>query len=278
MSQGATNPTDDVRQYYTHRHTQRADLFPEQPFANYGYWTRPDLTIEQASEAMAALVGATAGLNPADHVLEVGCGYGACAVIYARRFQPGSLIGIDLTDVRIEEGRRYVEKQGKLTTSIDLRVGNACKLDFAAASFDKVLAVECAFHFDTRVDFLREAGRVLKPGGLLVMTDLIPRRGTDMVSPRIGDKAAATQVQLYNTVNAYDADVYTGHLRAAGFGDVRIDSILPWTLAPFIPALHRHADRTVVRENAEKIHRHADRLAQLIEAGEDYVLVVARKR
>jgi cyclopropane fatty-acyl-phospholipid synthase-like methyltransferase len=268
--------TKKVVDYYTMRDSARADLYPDQPFANYGYWTRTDLTIEQAAEALATLVGATAGLGSTDHVLEVGCGYGACAVVYGKRFAPASIIGIDVTDVRIQKGREYVARHG-LSDTIDLRIGDATKLAFEPASFDKVIAVECAFHFGTRRDFLKEAGRVLKPGGLLVMTDLVTRRGTDMTSFRIGDKPAIAHVQLYDPVNAYDADTYAGYLKDAGFGAIRIESIQAFTLDPFVPALHRHADHTRVRENAEGIHLHADRLAQIIEAGEDYVLVAARK-
>ena len=266
----------DVVEYYTMRDAARADLYPNQPFANYGYWTRPDLTIEQAAEAMAVLVGATAGLGPQDRVLEVGCGYGACAVVYGKRFAPASITGIDLTDIRIQKGREYVARHG-LSGSIDLQVGDATKLAFGDASFDKVIAVECAFHFGTRRDFLHEAARVLKPGGVLVMTDLVTRRGTDMAALRIGEKAAIAQVQLYDPVNAYDADTYAGYLRDVGFHATRIDSITTFTLDPFIPALHRHADRTAVRENAPGIHRHADRLAEIVAAGEDYVVVAARK-
>lgn len=273
MSEGHTK---DVVDYYTKRHDEREDLYPDQPFANYGYWTRTDLTIEQAAEAMAGFVGAHAGLCSADRVLEVGCGYGACAVVYGKRFAPASIIGLDVTDVRIEQGKAHVAKHG-LSSMIDLRVGDATKLAFADASFDKVIAVECAFHFETRRDFMREAFRVLAPGGTLVLTDLIPRRGKDMSALQINNKAAATHLQLYNTVNAYDADVYAGYLRESGFGAIRIDSILDYTLVPFVPALHRHADRTRARANAEGIHRHATRLGELVEAGEDYVIVTARK-
>src|SRR5690606_33243522 len=71
--------TQGIVKYYTRRHSQRRDAF-DRPYANYGYWTRPGLSMADAAEAMAGLVAGAAGLGPQDEVLEVGCGYGACAV------------------------------------------------------------------------------------------------------------------------------------------------------------------------------------------------------
>ena len=271
----ASEHTEGIVKYYTRRHTQRRDAFDDRPYANYGYWTRPGLSMADAAEAMAGLVAGAAGLAPQDSVLEVGCGYGACAVRYASCFGPRSIIGIDITPTRIEHGREYVA-QHELSAVIDLRLGDATKLAFADASFDKVLAVECAFHFDTRRDFLREAGRVLRPGGSLVLTDLIPKRGTDISRYVAVENELAADIDMYNAVNAYDADVYTGYLREAGFSEIRIDSILPWTLARFVPAVREYAQRPGTVD-ADKILRHADKLQAVIDAGEDYVLVVARK-
>lgn len=225
---------------------------------------------------MSVFVGSAAGLCAEDRVLEVGCGYGASAAIYAKNFQPRSITGIDITELRIAKGREYLDRLG-LSHCIDLQKGDATQLAFDEAGFDKLIGVECAFHFDTRRDFLHEAARVLRPNGLLVLSDIICERGRDMLTLRIGEKTAAEQLQLFHPANAYDADRYTDYLHAAGFCGVHIVSILSRVIPPFILALHRHADATCARDSAASLHLHADRLSRLVEAGEDYVLVTARK-
>jgi ubiquinone/menaquinone biosynthesis C-methylase UbiE len=52
---------------------------------------------------------------------------------------------------------------------------DATDLGFREATFDAIVCVEAAHHFPTRVDFLREAHRILRPGGMLLMTDLLFR-------------------------------------------------------------------------------------------------------
>lgn len=267
--------TRDVVTHYTRRHAERGDLFGNQPFANYGYWTRPGMSLEQAAEALTALVAVSAGIAAGDTVLDVGCGYGAGAVVVSQRCAPAHITGIDVTEIRIDEGQHYVARHG-LAERVTLQLGDATAMQFADASFDKIMSVECAFHFDTRRDFLDEAARVLKPGGTLALTDMIPRRGVNPADYLRGEKTVNSGVVLDNLGNAYDAAVYAQHLQAAGFTDIRIESILPWTRQRFVEAL----DAVAAKAGGEKglaVQRSAARIQQIIDGGEDYVLVVARK-
>jgi len=265
----------DVVTHYTARHAFRQDLFGQQPFANYGYWPQDEQSFEQAGQQLTELVARTAGIADGDRILDVGCGYGANAVCYARSWRPAQVVGIDITELRISEGREYIAAQA-LDQLIRLQLGDATQMEFADASFERLLAVECAFHFDTRRAFLDEAARVLVPGGTLALTDMIPQRGVDPRAYMTGYFASASSVCLDIPANAYDADCYAEHLRAAGFTDIRIESILQATRLPFARALRRLAAVSAA-ERAQALLRVAERIERCCSAGEDYVLVFARK-
>ncbi len=267
--------TKKIAETYTRRHAGRQDVFGTKPYANYGYWTREGLSVEEACDALTDLVARTARIGPGDRVLEVGCGYGASAVVYTQRYQPASVIGIDVTEIRIQTGIEFVA-QNDLAATIQLRLGNATALDFEPAQFTKVLAVECAFHFDTRRDFFREAARVLVPGGRLALTDIIPRRGADLAQVLACEASISAENPLDLAINAYDADVYAGHLKEAGFDDLRIEVITDQVLPHFAAYMQRLGKEMGGEKGPNRI-AYGRHLQALVDAGAEYVLVGARK-
>jgi microcystin synthetase protein McyJ len=186
---------------------------------NLGYW-KEARTYPDACVAMVELLGTRAGLQPGDEVLDVGVGFAEQDFVLLDRFKLSRVTGIDITPVHIEKGRERVAKRG-LQDHIDLRLGSATAMEFPDATFDTVLALECAFHFDTREQFLREAFRVLKPGGSIAIADMLPVPGKKT-------SRATAFARKYGHVpeaNLYDREEYPRRLSAAGFGDVRVESI-----------------------------------------------------
>ncbi|MEM1314175.1 MAG: methyltransferase domain-containing protein [Pseudomonadota bacterium] len=169
-------------------------------YLNYGYWTEDTKTGAEASEAMLerllAKIPDKSGL-----ILDVACGLGATSRYLARYYPPEKIIGINIADDQI---RHCAEK----LPGARFEVMRAEALAFEDGGVDDIISIEAAFHFETRLDFLKEAHRVLKPGGRLLLSDIF----TDRDHPL---QPAENRVA--------DLDAYREVYRAAGFERVEVE-------------------------------------------------------
>ena len=111
-----------------------------------------------------------AALQPGYRILEIGCGTGNLAIL-ARRLDPSvEVLGIDPDPKAISRARRKAQRAG---LPIEFREAFAEQLPFTDASFDRVLSAFMLHHVlpDAKIPTLREALRVLKPGGSLHLLD-----------------------------------------------------------------------------------------------------------
>jgi SAM-dependent methyltransferase len=142
---------------------------------NYGYAPLDSTGVEPAGtgsredrfglQLYAAVAGA-AELAGKD-VLEVGCGRGGGAVFVFERFGPRALTGLDLARQAIERCRSRFARPG-----LEFVAGDAEHLPFPDGAFDAVLSVESSHCYPDPSNFLREAHRVLRPGGRLLLADI----------------------------------------------------------------------------------------------------------
>jgi microcystin synthetase protein McyJ len=167
------------------------------------------------------LVAEAAQLQAGDRVLDVGFGFAEQDLFWLERYGVMHITGINITQMQVDRARERVEQRG-LSARIDLRLGSATELPFDAGSFDKVTALECAHHFDTRERFFAEAFRVLAPGGKLATADGTPSRGDGSLS--LVNKIALRR-WCVPLANMYDPDEYCRRLEVAGFVDARYRSI-----------------------------------------------------
>jgi len=152
------------------------NLFGEESmFINLGYWKNKPATLDEASRDLARLVAESGNFTPSDVIVDCGCGYGDQDIFWINEFGPKHITGVNVATEQIAISTRRVAEAG-LADRIDYVNASATALPQEDESCTKVVALESAFHFPSRVDFFAEALRVLKPGGTLVTADIIPKR------------------------------------------------------------------------------------------------------
>ncbi len=104
-------------------------------------------------------------------VLEVGCGVGAELQILRRRFPQAHLTGLDFSESQLAKARELLRAE-LAVGAIELHQGSAYELPFPDGSFDGVCLIWVLEHLDQPVHALREARRVLRPGGKLSVTEV----------------------------------------------------------------------------------------------------------
>jgi SAM-dependent methyltransferase len=248
-------------------------LAPAPGWLNLGWW-EGDGDEAEAAHAPERLVEIVAEPLPrGGGVLDVANGLGAQDPVIARVCDPQLLVAVNLSGFQLRAGRRRLAAARARPVLAD-----AVRLPFADASFDGVISVEAAFHFPSRARFFAEAFRVLRPGGVLTMSDV-----TVEGMPRsLGDAAAGlTQLRVWGlrTRQLASADRVEAAAATAGFENVRTRRCGDRTIDPALRLSRaRLADRRdlpAAQVWAARVGlRTADRLRRrgLI----DYLLLTAR--
>jgi tocopherol O-methyltransferase len=136
---------------------------------HYGYWDDKVNSFPQSLIRMNEVMMDAAAIKSTNIILDAGCGVGGSSIFLA------SVLGCKVTGITLSE--RQVEqahanaKDKNVEELVDFKQMNYCKTPFPDASFDVVWGCESICYADTKEDFIKEAYRLLKPGGRLVVAD-----------------------------------------------------------------------------------------------------------
>ncbi len=125
--------------------------------------------LEAADPAVFQLYLDATGVTSQDTVLDVACGPGLVACIFAAVAR--HVTGIDITPAMIEQAKKLQKKKG--LANMTWQVGDVLPLPFADASFSLVITRYSFHHFLDPDAVLREMVRVCTPGGAVMVVDVV---------------------------------------------------------------------------------------------------------
>jgi ubiquinone/menaquinone biosynthesis C-methylase UbiE len=141
-------------------------------FLSFGYWETGNETYLEAARKLLNFFIENSEVKKAERILNVCCGYGTETFAYYEKFKPKLIEGIDITKVEVDYANDKAKALG-VDKNIVFHHGDACVLNFPENSFSYVFGIEGPANFNTRENFFNAAGKVLKKGGELILTDII---------------------------------------------------------------------------------------------------------
>jgi len=213
-----------------------------------------------------------ARVAPGDRVLDAGCGLGGSSFWLASN-RGAEVVGITPVAHQVAKAQK-IARTRRLESRVHFQLADYTRMPFPAASFDVVWALESLCHATSKLAFYREAARVLRPGGRLVVAEYMrAARG-------LGAQTEGLMREWLDGWSIPDLDTRDEHLQAAadaGFADVQLADNTPAArpslrrlyklavlIGPFDLALHRLGLRSKAQHGNVLASR---RQYQLLEQG-----------
>jgi len=150
---------------------------------HHGLWHDERLRPRVAQVRLTAYLAGKAGVRPGEHVLDVGCGFGASGRWLIDRY------GCRVTGLTVSRKQaRFVQRVSERQEAegvMGIVRGDAADLPFGGAAFDVVWAIESLEHLADKRSFVKDAARLLRPGGRFALCSWQRADGTDQDGERV---------------------------------------------------------------------------------------------
>lgn len=147
-------------------------------------------------------------------MLDIGTGPGHIPLLVAGRIPECAIVGVDLSQNMLEIAERH-RAESSVGARVEFRLANAKGLPFEDRSFDAVFSNTILHHIPDPAPFIREAWRVLRPGGVFLIRDLFRPASEEALAGLVALHAAeATPAQRQLLADSLRAALTPEELRA----------------------------------------------------------------
>lgn len=139
-----------------------------------GYWNVFTFTLKEALTNLNDVLAETVDVKPSDYILDAGCGVGGSSIYLAEK-HGCKVVGITLSDNQVNYANQAALNK-KVVPIPNFKKMDFSHTDFESESFDIVWAIESVCHEKEKAEFMKEAFRILKKGGRLILADYFSRK------------------------------------------------------------------------------------------------------
>jgi len=230
----------------------------------HGYGTpEQERLVEQAEHWRHRLIRDGTQLEPGTRLLEIGCGVGAVLAVLGQEFAGVQLTGVDIEPKQLDYARGHLERAGVEATLVQ---ADALELPFEDESFDHVWMMWFLEHVADPPAVLREARRVLVPGGAITAIEV--DYSTVRAEPSTPALEALFRAMVQGMAASGWSDAGTrlpGWLREAGFREVDEGQRTFWWRDQDLPAQATYAADVIESALAQQTGADEDGLSAGLE-------------
>ncbi len=185
---------------------------------HYGYWDEKVKSFPESLLRMNEVMIEAAAIKSSDKVLDAGCGVGGSSIFMATVLGC-KVTGITLSERQVQHAKENAAKKN-VEGLVDFKTMDYSATNFPDASFDVVWGCESICYADDKEKFIKEAFRLLKPGGRLVVADGFVTDFANNENPIIRQWANGWQVNYLES-----PERFKHFMNQAGFTDINYRNI-----------------------------------------------------
>ncbi|MFM2226047.1 MAG: hypothetical protein RJA07_2249 [Bacteroidota bacterium] len=196
---------------------------------HFGFW---DSSVNSVSDAIInqnAVMAKMADIQSHHKVLDAGCGVGGSSIFLARTIGCNAT-GITITPKQVIRANEYAIKEN-VSNKVQFFEMDYTKTNFVDESFDIIWAIESVCHTNNKKDFFKEAFRLLKKGGKIVLADCFQTK--ENLTPKEFKQLYTNGVNGWAVSEMCTEQSFTNYCNEIGFVDIKCinvnDKVIPST-------------------------------------------------